>query len=451
MFAKLKNYRDQYRQTIRLATPVVLSQLGQVVVQMADNVMVGHLGAVPLAGVSFAGAVFFFFFIFGLGITLGLTPMVGETYAKGNHRTSAVYLQNSLLLYVALGVALVALMFAALPLLGRMGQPAEVVEAGMDYYKYIALSVFPFMLFAAFKQFLEGIGNTKVVMYIVIAANALNILLNWIFIYGNMGAPAMGAAGAGLATLVSRALMPVAIIAYFSSRDSFKRYFSLFSQANTRLVHFAALLKVGSPIALQMLMEVSAFAITSIMMGWLGAVALAANQIALSMANATFMVVIGLASATTIRVSHAFGRGDLRSLRLTANASFHMVLVYNAFTALALTLLRGVIPLAFTSDPEVVAVASDLLLYAALFQLADGMQATTLGILRGMQDVRSTMAVALVSYIAVNLPVGYVCAFMLGMGPGGLWVGYIFGLFLAALLLNLRFRSLCARLGKVML
>lgn len=256
---KFAEYKEQYRATLRLAAPVVMSQAGILLVQLVDTAMVGRLGAIPLAGVSFGSTVFFFIFIFSMGLSMGLTPLVGEMYATGNHKSSARYFQNSLLLYFVVGLLAVALQLATIPLMHHMGQPPEVVAQAIPYYRYMVWSMIPLMIYCAFKQFLEGVGNTKVTMYTVITANAINILLNWLLIYGKWGFPQMGAAGAGLATMISRAITPVMMLIYFVSAPKFRRYLSFFSRPLIEWRRIANLLRVGFPIAAQMLLEGGTF------------------------------------------------------------------------------------------------------------------------------------------------------------------------------------------------
>ncbi len=418
----------------------MLSQLGQVVVQLADNVMVGWLGAVSLAAVSFGGAIYFPVFVAGLGLAMGLTPIIGGMFVQRNHFESARYFQNSIVLYTISGCLLTGLLFAAIPLMHHMGQSPEVVVTAIPYFRYLAWSMIPLMLFSAFKQFLEGIGNTKVAMYIIIISNAVNIALNYLLIYGKLGFPEMGAAGAGLATLISRIIMPPMIIVYFFCNHSLRRYLGMFRGSYFNWRSTRELLRVGAPISLQMVLETLAFALSSIMIGWLGAIALAANQITIAMANMAFMIVIGISAATTIRVSHEMGRGDLRQAKRAANASYHMGFVYNLVMGMLFIALRNYIPLIFTNDPHVVEEAAYLLIFAGVFQISDGMQVISLGILRGMKDVNYPMVIALVSYILVNLPLGYLFGFVFEWGAGGVWMGYIGGLGLAAVLLNWRYR-----------
>ena len=440
-----KSLRSEYSKTLRLALPIALTQAGQLIVQIVDNAMVGHLGKVPLAGVAFGGNVFFFLFIFGLGLVMGITPIVGEMYAQGRHRSTAQVLQNSVALYTTIGVLICVAQMAIIPLFGYMTQPAEVIAAGAPYYRYLAWSIIPLMIFFSFRQFLEGVGNTRVEMVITIICNISNIGLNWVFIYGNLGAPAMGAAGAGLATLISRMMMPVMVIGYFAWNQSYRRYLSFYHRDNWSGARVWSLLSVGVPISLQMTLEGGAFAATGIMMGWLGTEALAANQIALIICNMAFLTVLSMGLATTIRISHAYGLRDFAAIRRIARSSWRLALVWNTTTALVFILCRNLLPRIFTVDPALVELTGSLLVIVAAFQLFDGLQSTTLCILRGMQDVKATSVVAFISYIVITLPLGYLFAFVLGIGPRGLWMGYIFGLGIAALLLISRYRRIVSR------
>lgn len=433
--------KKYYRGVLNLAIPVIMSQAGQILVQFVDNAMVGQLGAVPLAGVSFANSVFFMMFILGVGMSLGLTPLVGEMYSVSNHRKSAVYLQNSILLFGLMGIAIFIISMIVRPFMWNMGQPVEVVEQAVGYFGYVSMSIIPFMIFAAFKQFLEGIGNTKVAMAIIITSNVINIIFNWILIYGNLGFTAMGASGAGLATLISRILTPILIIFYFYKRDSFNRYFRFFSRENFSWRTIRSLIRVGSPISLQMFMEGSAFALTGIMMGWIGTVELAGNQVATVISNLAFMIILGVGSAVTICISHAYGQKDWREIRRYAGAAYRLGLMWNAITAILFISLRKYIPMIFTSDPAVIDMASFLLIFVAIFQISDGLQANSVAVLRGIQDVKSIMLIAFTSYIVISLPIGYLLAFKIGMGPAGLWTGLIFGLGVAAVLYYVRYRS----------
>ena len=449
---RFSTYKEQYKQNLRLALPVVLTQLGQILTQFADNLMVGRYGGddpMPLAAVSFGGAVFFILFITSIGIALGMTPLIGELYAQGNRERSSHLLQNGILFYGALGIAMTAFQYAIIPLMYHLGQPVEVVDAAIPYYKMLVWSMPFVMLFFAFKQFLEGVGNTKVEMVVTIIANLANVGFNWVFIYGRYGLPEMGAVGAGLGTLLSRIIAPILMIGYFYARREYRDYLERFALRNYSWKEVGQLTRMGLPIALQMFLESSAFAGTGIMMGWFGdgaKTAIGANQIATTIANCAFMIVMSIGAATTIRVSHCYGARNLGEMTMAAKASYHLVLAWNAFAAVVFLSLRHVIPTLFTSNAEVIRIASQLLAFAALYQLSDGIQNVSVGILRGIQDVRIIMPIALISYWLLNLPVGYLVGFTLGMGPAGLYIGFTFGLSTAALLMILRIRRSIRRL-----
>jgi len=255
-------YKDQYKSNLRLALPVVLTQLGQILTQVADNLMVGRYGGddpVPLAAVSFGGAVFFILFIAAIGIALGMTPLVGELYAQGDREKSAGLLQNGILFYTLLGFAMAAVQYAVIPLMYDLGQPVEVVDMAIPYYKMLVFSMPFVMLFFAFKQFLEGVGNTKVEMVVTIIANMANIGFNAVFIYGRFGLPEMGAEGAGLGTLLSRIIAPILMIGYFYNRHKYRGYLDGFSPRNYSWATVKNLLHMGLPISMQMFLEASAF------------------------------------------------------------------------------------------------------------------------------------------------------------------------------------------------
>ncbi len=443
MLYNFAKYREQYKANLKLALPVVLTQVGQILTQVADNLMVGRYGGedpLPLAAVSFGGSVFFILCIAAIGLALGMTPLVGELFVQGEHKRSAALLQYGILFYTLLGVGLSLVQFAAIPLLYHLGQPVEVVDMAVPYYRMLVYSMPLMMLFFAFKQFLEGVGNTKVEMVVTIIANLANIAFNWVFIYGRYGFPEMGAQGAGLGTLLSRTIAPVLMIGYFCSRPVYRAYLQGFSPRRYSWSTVRKLLRMGLPISLQMFLESSAFVGTSVMMGCYATQAISANQIAITLGNCAFMIVMSIGAATTIRISHCYGVRNIAELSLAAKASYHLVLAWNFFAALVFITLRGWIPTLFTSNPEVIAITSQLLIFAALYQLSDGVQNVSVGILRGIQDVKIIMPIAFISYWLLNLPVGYLFGFTLGMGPSGLFLGFSFGLSMAALLMIVRIR-----------
>ncbi|HSH20845.1 MAG TPA: MATE family efflux transporter, partial [Draconibacterium sp.] len=325
-------------------------------------------------------------------------------------------------------------------LLPFMGQPSAVAQLAQPYYLLLCLSYIPFMLFFSVKQFLEGIGNTKISMHITITANVINVILNYLFIYGKFGLPELGLNGAGLGTLVSRIIMPVLFSIYILKTPGLKRYFILAHHESFTKLKIISLLKIGIPIAFQIIVEIIAFSIGAIMMGWLGEVPLAAHQVAIGLASTTYMVSLGISQANTIRISHQMGVKDYKSLKMAAFASTHLVLLFMSLMGIIFIFARNLLPFLFTVDPEVVQIASGLLIIAAIFQVFDGLQVVMLSTLRGMADVRLPMFIAFFAYLGLGIPISYVMTFKLMVGPQGIWFGYLVGLGTAGILFYLRFQ-----------
>lgn len=434
-------YIDHYKANLRLAMPIALSQLGYVVVQFADNAMVGSYGGddpLPLSAVSFGVMMSFVLFSLAMGITLGLTPVIGEHFARGEYRRTAHYLQTSLVSYPILGVIFMVLQQLSVPLLYKLGQPVEVVDMAVPYYKLMGYSLPVIMLYGCFKQFLEGMGNTVTPMVIAVVTNAMNIVLNWVFIYGNCGCEAMGVYGAGLATLIARWASPVLIFIYFVVKGEYRDYLKLFSRGVKYIKDTYRLLTIGVPLAGQMLLEGSAFVVTSVMMGWFGAEALAANQVAMTYGNAAFMLTIALGSAATIRVSHCYGLGDREKMRDVVISSSHLSAVWGAMVFISFIAFRGVLPRLFTPSEPIIALASQMIIWVGLYQISDAVQGTLIGVLRGMQDVKIIAGLSFVAYVLLNIPVGYLCAFTFGFDSTGLLAGYVVGLTTAAIAYGIR-------------
>ncbi len=436
-------YREQYRENLRLAIPVMLSQLGHIIVQVADNAMVGHYGGedpVPLAAAAFGGGIFFLTFIAMMGITFGITPIVGELYAQKREVESTKYLQNGLLLFGALSIVATALQYLLIPLMWRMGQPDEVVAAAIPYFKTLTWSLIPVVIFFVIKQFLEGLGNTKVAMCSVILSNVVNIILNYLLIGGELGAPELGVLGAGIATLTSRIVMAAAIIVYFATSRKMLKYRELFARVNFSKSAVRRLVTMGLPISLQIFLEASTFIVIGFMFGQFGAAAIGANQIGITLGNCSFMIIVAIGSATTIRISHCYGQRDFAQLKLASYAAYHLAALWNISAAILYFSLRHHIPMIFSSNEEIIRLASIFVVAIVAYQIPDGVQCISVGILRGMQDVKRIPFIALFSYWLCNIPVAYLCAFHLGMGESGLYMGFVVGFATAALLLILRIR-----------
>lgn len=443
-----KTYLPYYKRNLRVALPVMLTQLGASLVGLFDSIMVGRYATVDLAAVSFSNALFFTVMVFAMGALMGLTPLVGiqvgKLTAEDNQPSDCKHLiaslfQNGMLFTVLLSVLTLLLLGGCIPFLHCFGQDPEVVEVARPYYIMIVISILPFLFFTFFKQFLEGLGNTSVAMVITLVMNGLNIFLNWIFIYGHWGAEAMGATGAGIGSLVARIGMPICFVIAMYFHREWKEYLLTLRWRNIKASVIKELSRIGFPIGIQTLMETIAFTAAFIFIGWISKEALAAHQIANQICDMTFMVILGIGSATTIRVSHQLGASNLKGVRMASNASIHLVLLINAVGAVLMIGLRNHIPLLFTHDQEVIAIASQLVVLAGILQLADGLQVVAASMLRGITDVKIPMLIAMLSYTVVCISIGLFLAFPMGMGAVGIWIGFVVGLSVAAICLHIRF------------
>lgn len=403
--------------------------------------MVGHLGTAELAAASFSSSVFSVGMLFGLGITIGLTPLVGQSIYSKNQNSLGSWLKNGVLVNFIASVLLCALMASVILFMGRMGQSHEIVEKTIPFYLIHVVSLIPLMLFFTFKQFFEGIGNTKIAMIITIIINLVNIGLNYLLIYGKLGFPALGLNGSGYASLISRLIMPVLFFLFIIKKPVFRNYFVEAFHSGFEKFKIKRIILIGFPIGMQMVIEILAFSFGAIMLGWISKEAIAGHQVAIGMASMTYLISYGLASGTTIRVSHAFGDHNLSEIKHTIFASLHLVVLFMSLMGVLFILLRNQLPLLFTSDPAVIEVASGLLVVGAFFQIFDGMQVVLLGALRGLSDVRIPTFLAFFSYIIVSLPISYMLAFVFNFGYHGVWIGFVFGLSTAAVLFALRLKK----------
>ena len=458
----LNTYRPFYRRNLKLALPVILSQVGQITVQLADTAMVGNYGGddpTPLAAVSYATSMFFIVFIAAMGLTFGLTPLVGEHYAKGNKTYASELLRSGFVLFALVGAVTTALLFALRPLFRIMGSVmissgsdasiSEVIDLALPYYDTIIWSIFPIMIWGTIKQFLEGVGNTRIAMATIIISNAINIFLNWVLIFGHLGFEAMGALGAGVATLIARVAQCVIMVIYFLYTPKFREYTrTLFTRTRLNIKAMVETLKVGLPIAFQMLMEASAFALAGVLVLAFGAHSVSAYQIGTNMMNVTFMIVIAIGSSTTILTSHIYGRQNFGKLRHTVYAAYQLGLLWNVTIATLYILFRNQIPTLFTSHQETIELTARMLIFIALFQVSDCLQAISISILRGLQDVKVIMPIVFVSYVVFNIPVGYLLAFETELESIGLIIGFIIGLSICAVLTIQRVRRNINRLER---
>jgi len=443
---KLKEYLPFYKRNLGMALPVMLTQAGQVTVQLADNIMVGHLGTAQLAAVSFANSIFILGMVFGIGFTQGLTPHVGQSFGKGEHQKVSSLLKNSLVLNTITAIILTGIMIVTGQIMNMMGQTESVAYYGREYYNILLYSLVPFLLFFGLRQFSEGIGITKYAMYITLFANLINIFLNWILIYGHLGFEAMGVKGAATATLISRIIMLILFAYLFMKLNCYKKYINLFKSPLININLMFQVLKTSIPLSFQNLVEITAFSLSAIMVGWLGEVPLASHQVAMSMSSFSFMIALGVGAAATIRVSHQYGYGDYKSMRIAGFASIHLSVVLMALCGIAYIVFRNYIPIIYTQDPMVRKLAASLLVMSALFQVFDATQLASLACLRALADVKIPLLQSLFSYYFVSLPMGYLFGFTLNIGTIGVWIGLLLGLAFASALFLYRFNSLSKKL-----
>lgn len=437
--SKITEYLPYYKRNLAVAFPVMLTQLGAAVVGMVDSIMVGHYSTTDLAAVSFANGIFFTFLVFAMGALMAITPLVGQAFVQNDDKRVSMLLQNGVWFMLILGTVTSVVLLSCVPIMDNMGQDPSVVEAAKPYFIIRTLGLIPFFIFCLQKQFLEGVGNTMIAMVITFFVNVINILLNYVFIYGKFGFSPMGAYGAGLASFIATCVMPIAFIIVILRHKEWRRYISLFSRQNNSRECIKELIRVGFPIGVQTTMETILFTLSFIMVGWISKEALAAHHISNQIADIAFMMSLGVGSATTIRVSHQFGLKDYHALRMAANASIHLVILMNTIGASLMIGLRNYIPYIFTNDVEVIDISSKLLIFAGIFQYSDGLQCVGAGMLRGITDVKRPMIYAFISYVVIALPLGYALMFPLGMGVSGMWVSFIVALALVAVLFHRRF------------
>lgn len=452
-------YSKYYKQILGLATPVVLAQVGQLTTQFADTAMVGNFGGedpVPLAAVAIGSSLFLLIYLAALGLSLSITPIVGEHYARGDRREVGRLFENSVLYTTLIGVVATVVALLLRPFISVLGQwmssPGQnvelVAEMALPYYDMLVWSIMPLMIFLSVKQFLEGIGNTKTAMWITLGGNILNIYLNYIFIFGTSSIEAMGAEGAGLATLLSRLAQMVAIVAYFFLSRRLRLYRVFFEPDALKISYLSAFFKVGYPISFQMIMESSAFILTSILALSFGEAAAGAMQVSFSIANIAWMITVAIGSASTILVSHIYGSGDRRALRPMVTATYHLGLAWAVIMAVVFVVLRRPMAELFTDNEAVVVLTSELMMLIAVYQFSDAVQGLSISMMRGLQDVKIIMPIVLCSYLVLSIPIGCWLAFGLDMGCHGLVVGLIVGLSAAAILTFLRLRVKTTQLIK---
>lgn len=442
MLPRFKSNKMYYLSTMALAGPVVISQLGHTLVQTADTMIVGHFaGTISLAAVSLVHSVFMVVLVIGLGIAYGLTPLIAQENGRHNLPECAKLLSNSFWLNVISGILLFLFVyFGSMWAMQHADQDPQVVETAKPYLLILSISIVPLMTFNTFKQFAEGLGYTKQAMNITIWGNVLNVILAIILVKGMFGIKPMGVSGVGIATLVDRILMMIVMAWYVLKSKNFKRYIDHFSVKFIDVVRMKKILKIGAPVAMQYVFEIGAFAAAALIAGKIGAIEQASHQTAITLAAMTYMMASGIASAATIKVGNAYGTKNLFRLQKFATVSYHLVLVFMIICAIIFAVFNQYLPYIITKDTAVVAMASQLLIIAGMFQLFDGTQVVGLGTLRGMGDVNIPTFITFFAYWLVGIPMAYLLGIVMDIGVQGIWYGLTLGLLTSSVLLYLRYR-----------
>ncbi len=443
-FLQSKSFHET-KLLLKLAGPIIVGQVGQNLIQLADTIMVGSLGPIALGASAFAGSIFIVFLIFGLGILAPTTALFAKMQGQENFPLGGVLLRHSMMVALGISALLMAIIYLMIPHLDLFGQRPEILSLGVSFFKIIAWSIIPSMIYQCYKQFTDGIGKTKVGMFVMIAGVIINVALNYVLIHGLYGFPKLGLNGSAWATLIARTLMAVTMVAYVHLHPKFAKYMS------ERWIHrfdkqmVKNMLRLGIPTGFTYFFEVGAFSSAAVMMGWFGAIPLAAHQITISLASTSFLITLGVGIAASIRVGFEMGRGDYITARHAGFTAIKVGGTYMGICALGFFFLRHWFPTFYVTDPDVIEWAARFFVVVALFELFDGVQAVSIGALRGMSDTQWPSIIAFFAYWIMGLPGGYLLAFHLGVGPVGIWVGLLIGLIFASILLTLRFHLLSRR------
>lgn len=431
---------QELRKTLPIAFPLILSNITQISLGLIDSAMVGAVDYIQLAASSLVVNAIAIPQVIGTGITMAISPLVA--YAKGRNdiNRASGYLYNGFWLGAISGLIIALAMVLGKNTLLHLGQDPKVARFAVPYFVLMGISMFPMMVFLSLKQFADGLEYTKTGMVLSIAALPVNAFLCWVFIFGKLGMTRFELVGAGIATLLTRLIQAIVMVLIIYRHRLFQPYIRVratawkFNRKATR-----ELLHIGVPSSMQYAMESGAFSVSGIMIGWLGATAQAAHQIALNCASLTFMASLGLSLAASIRVSNAFGQKNKLLLRNIGTSTIAGGISYGIACAFLFIVFRNQLPLLFNQNTQVVAFASVLLLYGALFQISDATQAIGVGLLRGIRDVRRPTLYVAIAYWVIGIPAGYWLAFPLKMGAAGIWLGFVAGLTASSILLNHRF------------
>ena len=417
----------------------MISQLGHITVGVFDSLMIGKVSVSQLAAVSLATSIFSFILLFCIGLSYGITPLISSSDRGKKYVSSILY--NGMLVNVISSILLVSFVILTKHLLSYLGQDEEVLFHTYSYLDIICISLIPLILFQTFKQFIEGLGFTKPSMYISVISNVINVVLNAVLIFGLFGFPRLEIIGAAYATLISRVIMFLLILIYCLNDRRFSKYI-LKTKFLINLNHIKDIFRIGFASGLQYIFEVGAFSVATVMTGSIGAIHLAAHQIALNLASISYMIASGIGSASMISLSYYDGKRNFEDMRRSGFASFLLVFILLIVSALVFIIFRNYLPVLYVDDSSVINIASTLLIIAGLFQISDGIQAVGLGILRGIRDIKKPTIVTFISYWIISIPLSYFLGIEYGYGVYGIWIGLCVGLTLAAIFHVTRFNYL---------
>jgi MATE family multidrug resistance protein len=435
--------RSEAAKTWKLSAPIILGELTQMALGIIDSVMVGSISYKHLAAAALVNSVMNIPFVLGFGLTMSISQTVSMANGRRDSLKVSHYLYNGFWLCVIAAVAIALLLTISRGVMFHLGQDIEVATLGVPYLQIMGWSILPMMMFIGLKQFTDGLERTRTAMMLSLAALPINIFINWLLVYGNWGFPRLELTGAGYGTLVTRIIILLVFMVVLMVHPFFNKYIAVRkNQWKLKMSTMRELLHIGIPSSLQVAMESGAFAVSGILIGTLGAVQLAAHQIALSCASVAFMISWGLAQGGSIRISNAWGRNNWEDIALIGRSTFLSGVWYGILGVVFFVLTRYLLPRAFNDDPTVIALASVLMLYAALFQISDATQAIGVGLLRGIKDVKMPTVLIAIAYWVVGIPVGCLMAFVFKMGAAGMWIGFVSGLTFSSIFLNRRFSKI---------
>ncbi len=440
--------RHHYRELLSIGIPVIIGQLGTIVLGFADTLMIGHHSTQELAAAGLVNNIFTLVLVSYMGFSYGLTPVIGRLYGMGHTDEIGRKVRNSLFANMAVGMLFTVAMTLLYFNLDRIGQPDELLSLIRPYFVVNLVSVMFVGLFNTMKQFLDGLTHTKVAMWVMIGGNVINILGNWLLIYGVGPCPELGLLGAGISTMGSRIFMAAVMVGVALCDKRFRRYRRDLLHSSVNRADFKEMNRLGWPVALQLAMESAAFTLSCVMVGWLGTLPLAAHQIMITVSQLFYLVLSGMASAMSIRVSHFVGQKDFAAVRQNAYDGFRLNLMFSLAMGLPILLFRHHIGGLFTDNAEVQATVALLIIMLMAYQFGDGLQYTFANALRGIACVKPMVTYAFIAYFVISLPMGYTLGFPCGMGILGIWTAFPFGLTAAGLLFWRRFEKEVEKMEK---